>query len=49
MKALSRTGISIESELLDQFDRLIADRGYENRSEALRDLIRGEPCFRGGG
>ncbi|HEY5254489.1 MAG TPA: nickel-responsive transcriptional regulator NikR [Acidobacteriaceae bacterium] len=40
MKALSRTGISIESELLDQFDRLIADRGYENRSEALRDLIR---------
>jgi CopG family nickel-responsive transcriptional regulator len=40
MKALSRTGISIESELLAQFDRLIADRGYENRSEALRDLIR---------
>lgn len=40
MKPLSRTGISIESELLSQFDRLIADRGYENRSEALRDLIR---------
>ena len=40
MKALSRTGISIESELLGQFDRLIAERGYENRSEALRDLIR---------
>jgi CopG family nickel-responsive transcriptional regulator len=40
MKPLSRTGISIERELLDQFDRLIADRGYVNRSEALRDLIR---------
>ncbi|MGO8719918.1 MAG: nickel-responsive transcriptional regulator NikR [Acidobacteriaceae bacterium] len=40
MKPLSRTGISIEQDLLEQFDRLIADRGYENRSEALRDLIR---------
>lgn len=40
MKQLSRTGVSIEQELLEQFDRLIADRGYKNRSEALRDLMR---------
>lgn len=35
-----RTGVSIEPELLQQFDRFIAKRGYKNRSEALRDLIR---------
>lgn len=40
MKQLSRTGVSIEQDLLEQFDRLIADRGYKNRSEALRDLMR---------
>jgi CopG family nickel-responsive transcriptional regulator len=27
---------------LDQFDQLIAKRGYTNRSEAFRDLIRDE-------
>jgi CopG family nickel-responsive transcriptional regulator len=37
---LSRIGISLDSELLDQFDRLIEGKGYENRSEAFRDLIR---------
>jgi len=37
---LTRTGVSIEEPLLKQFDRLIARRGYQNRSEALRDLIR---------
>ena len=40
MAELTRTGVSIEAELLDKFDRLIAKRGYKNRSEALRDLIR---------
>ncbi|MGC1784714.1 MAG: nickel-responsive transcriptional regulator NikR [Acidobacteriaceae bacterium] len=40
MKQLSRTGVSIEQDLLEQFDRLIANRGYKNRSEALRDLMR---------
>lgn len=35
-----RFGISIDSKLLDDFDRLIKQKGYENRSEALRDLIR---------
>jgi len=37
---LERIGVSLEDELLMQFDRLIAERGYENRSEAIRDLIR---------
>ena len=40
MGILSRIGISIDSELLRRFDRFIAGRGYENRSEGFRDLIR---------
>jgi CopG family nickel-responsive transcriptional regulator len=40
MAELSRTGISLEQDLLAGFDKLIARRGYRNRSEALRDLIR---------
>jgi len=40
MAELSRTGISLEQELLAGFDKLIARRGYKNRSEAVRDLIR---------
>ena len=37
---LERIGISLEEDLLAQFDRLIAGKGYVNRSEAIRDLIR---------
>jgi CopG family transcriptional regulator, nickel-responsive regulator len=40
MAELSRTGISLEQDLLAGFDKLIARRGYKNRSEAVRDLIR---------
>jgi CopG family nickel-responsive transcriptional regulator len=40
MAELIRTGVSIEADLLEKFDKLIAKRGYGNRSEALRDLIR---------
>lgn len=40
MPHLSRTGVSLEDDLLKEFDRLIAKRGYANRSEAFRDLIR---------
>ena len=40
MPHLSRTGVSLEDDLLREFDRLIAKRGYGNRSEAFRDLIR---------
>jgi CopG family nickel-responsive transcriptional regulator len=37
---LKRFGVSMEAGLLEVFDRLIAEKGYENRSEAIRDLIR---------
>jgi CopG family nickel-responsive transcriptional regulator len=37
---LERIGISLDDDLLRQFDRLIAHKGYVNRSEAVRDLIR---------
>jgi CopG family nickel-responsive transcriptional regulator len=40
MGDLSRTGVSIDADLLDQFDQFIENQGYANRSEALRDLIR---------
>lgn len=42
MSDLSRIGVAIDSELLRKFDDLIASRGYHNRSEAFRDLIRDE-------
>jgi CopG family nickel-responsive transcriptional regulator len=35
-----RFGISIDRDLLDSFDRLIDQKGYMNRSEAIRDLLR---------
>lgn len=37
-----RFGIAMEDELLKRFDTLIAGKGYSNRSEAVRDLIRNE-------
>lgn len=40
MSDLSRIGVAIDSGLLRKFDDLIAKRGYTNRSEAFRDLIR---------
>jgi len=42
MSELARIGVAIESELLDEFDKLIERRGYSSRSEAFRDMIRGE-------
>jgi CopG family nickel-responsive transcriptional regulator len=42
MSVLSRIGVAIDSDLLKKFDRLITQRGYTNRSEAFRDLIRDE-------
>src|ERR1700739_1606952 len=40
MSEPARTGVSLEEDLLQEFDRLITKRGYKNRSEAFRDLIR---------
>lgn len=41
MTELTRFGISIEPRLLERFDELLKKKGYANRSEAIRDLIRG--------
>ncbi len=40
MSDLIRFGVSIDENLLENYDRFITDRGYATRSEALRDLIR---------
>jgi CopG family nickel-responsive transcriptional regulator len=37
---LERVTISLEEALLADFDRYIARKGYQNRSEAMRDLVR---------
>jgi CopG family nickel-responsive transcriptional regulator len=38
---VERYTVSMDGRLLKKFDRMIAARGYANRSEAIRDLIRG--------
>ncbi|MCL2123105.1 MAG: nickel-responsive transcriptional regulator NikR [Desulfovibrionaceae bacterium] len=40
MGRIVRFGVSLDAELLAPFDALCARRGYGNRSEAIRDLIR---------
>ena len=37
---LIRFGVSMEKGLLDEFDALSHAKGYENRSEAIRDMVR---------
>ena len=37
---ITRFGVSIEPELLKNFDKIIKKEGYTNRSEAIRDMIR---------
>jgi CopG family transcriptional regulator, nickel-responsive regulator len=39
---LVRFGVAVDGPLLEAYDEHLARRGYENRSEALRDLIRAE-------
>ncbi len=41
MPEVVRFGVSTDERLLAKFDTLIAEKGYINRSEAVRDLIRG--------
>ncbi len=40
MSKVTRFGVSLETSLLEKFDRLNKRSGYKNRSEAIRDLIR---------
>jgi CopG family nickel-responsive transcriptional regulator len=37
---MRRITISVDDQLADTFDRLVKKNGYENRSEAFRDLLR---------
>lgn len=39
---MQRLTISIDDDLVEAFDALIQERGYQNRSEAFRDLLRKE-------
>jgi len=39
---MRRLTISVDEELADAFDRVVAAKGYQNRSEAFRDLLRDE-------
>lgn len=39
---MQRFTISIDDDIAEAFDELIAKRGYKNRSEAFRDLLRRE-------
>lgn len=40
MAEIVRFGVSLDDRLLQRFDELIEGKGYVNRSEAVRDLIR---------
>jgi CopG family nickel-responsive transcriptional regulator len=40
MDGVDRFGVSMDPELLAAFDRLRRQRGYRNRSEAIRDIVR---------
>jgi len=40
MDKVVRTGISFEPKLLRMFDSFIKEKGYNNRSEAINDIIR---------
>jgi CopG family nickel-responsive transcriptional regulator len=37
---ITRFGVSLDEKLLEQFDKVNERKGYTNRSEAIRDLIR---------
>lgn len=40
MGKLARFGVSLDTELLAQFDNFLREKDYATRSEAIRDLIR---------
>ena len=40
MDRIVRFGVAMPQELLNKFDALILKKGYPNRSQALRDLVR---------
>ncbi len=38
--SLQRFGVSMKEELLGKLDRLVDEKGYSSRSEAIRDMVR---------
>ena len=40
MVNIERIGVSLDKRLLADFDKHISTKGYRNRSEAIRDIIR---------
>ena len=42
MPGAVRFGVSMDKPLAAKLDRLVAERGYANRSEAVRDMVRRE-------
>lgn len=54
---MQRVTITLDDDLMNELDKLIEERGYQNRSEAIRDLARAglgqanrssdsrQPCF----
>lgn len=42
MSELERIGVSLDKDLLAEFDKLVTKQGYKSRSEAIRDLVRGQ-------
>jgi CopG family nickel-responsive transcriptional regulator len=41
-QAMRRLTISLDDDLADTFDKFMREKGYQNRSEAFRDLLRSE-------
>jgi CopG family transcriptional regulator, nickel-responsive regulator len=39
---MQRITITLDDELMEELDAMIAERGYQNRSEAIRDFARAE-------
>lgn len=37
---MKRFGVSMEDGLLQKLDKIVSKKGYQNRSEAIRDFIR---------
>ena len=37
---MQRITITLDDDLIDELDRMIAEHGYQNRSEAIRDFAR---------
>jgi predicted transcriptional regulator len=37
---MQRTTITLDDDLMERLDEVIRERGYANRSEAIRDLAR---------